>query len=74
MEIRIGVQHVTREIVFKTDLPAEKVVEQVQTAIKDGGMVQIDDIKGRTILVPGNVVGYVEVGDTTSGPVGFVAS
>jgi hypothetical protein len=44
---------------------------KVAAAIKDGSLLTLTDDKGRTVMVPGDKIAYVEVGVPTSGKVGF---
>lgn len=71
MEIKIGVQNVSREIVVETDQSAEDLATQVSKSIADKTDLVVKDTKGRTIIVPGSVLGYVEIGASESRPVGF---
>ncbi len=45
--------------------------KQVADAVKNGGTLAIDDIRGRRILVPGDRIAYVEIGGGVAGQVGF---
>jgi hypothetical protein len=71
MEVKIGVQHAPREIVLETNEKLDDVEKQVADAVKDGGTLAIDDVRGRRILVPGDKIAYVEIGGGVSGQVGF---
>lgn len=73
MEIRIGVQHSPREVALETEQTADEVRERVATAIADGSLLRLDDAKGRTVLVPGDKIAFVEVGSQKAGPLGFAA-
>ncbi|HWV78453.1 MAG TPA: DUF3107 domain-containing protein [Isoptericola sp.] len=73
MEITIGVQNLARELVVETDQTAEDVTAAVRGAIADGGLLELTDSRGRTILVPTATIGYVEVGATEQPRVGFGA-
>ncbi|MGO1183719.1 MAG: DUF3107 domain-containing protein [Micrococcaceae bacterium] len=73
MEIRIGIQHVAREIVLETEAGADEVNEKVQASLSRGEVLELTDKKGKTLLVPAAGIGYVEVGDATARPVGFAA-
>ena len=66
MEIHIGIQNVSREIVFETEMSKDEVLERVQAAIKDNTPLELTDNKDGTIVVPAGVLGYVEITDTTS--------
>ncbi len=71
MEIKIGVQHVTRELVLDIDESADALEQKVGQAIAGGGMLTLTDTKGRRVLVPAAHLAYVEVGGGVTGQVGF---
>jgi hypothetical protein len=71
VEIKIGVQNVGREIVLESNQDAETVAKVVGEAIKGGGELRLTDDKGRLIIVPGNALGYVEIGAEEVRRVGF---
>lgn len=70
MEVRIGVQQVSREIVIETAMAADEVAEAVAAAVA-GSMLDLTDRKGRRVLVPSASLGYVEVGAESKTRVGF---
>ncbi|MFW7413700.1 DUF3107 domain-containing protein [Demequina sp. SO4-18] len=72
MEVRIGVQNVSREIVIETDMTADAVAEAVAGAMA-GATLDLTDEKGRRVVVPSGAVGYVETGEETKRRVGFGA-
>jgi len=71
MEVKIGVQNVAREITFETDSSAEEVVAAVSAAIEQGTALTLTGEKGRQVLVPAGVLGYVQLGETEKRGVGF---
>jgi len=71
MEVKIGVQHTAREIVLESPLTAEEVAAAVESAIKDGGVLSLDDERGRRVVVPAEKIAYVEIGVTAARRVGF---
>ncbi|RVX44580.1 uncharacterized protein DUF3107 [Nonomuraea polychroma] len=72
MEIKIGVRSVHRELIVETDLTAEQVEEEIRNALSvDRGIFAITDVKGRRIVVPVAALGFVEIGEDESRPVGF---
>lgn len=73
MEIRIGVQHSPREVALETEHTAHEVRERVAAAIADGSLLELNDAKGRTVLVPGEKIAFVEIGSQKAGPLGFAA-
>lgn len=72
MEIRIGVQNVSREISLETDLTADQVAAAVAAAVA-GGTLDLTDKNGRRIVVPSGALGYVDIGEETKRKVGFGA-
>lgn len=74
MEIRIGVQHVGREVVIESEQPAEEVRSLVDAAVADGSTLVLADAKGRQVVVPGDRIGFVEINAKKPGPLGFAAS
>ncbi|GAA3105651.1 DUF3107 domain-containing protein [Streptosporangium carneum] len=72
MEIKIGVRSVHRELVVETDLTTEQVEEELGKALAaDRGIFSITDSKGRRVLVPIASLGFVEIGEEETRPVGF---
>lgn len=71
VEIKIGVQDTPREVVLDSDEPADDIIAAIHAALADGTVLQLDDDRGRTVLVPGSKIAYVEVGASTRGRVGF---
>lgn len=72
MEVRIGVQNVTREITFETTLSADEIVEAVK-ASRSSDVLELIDDKGGRIVVPSAAVGYVTTGAERKTGVGFGA-
>lgn len=71
MEVTIGVQNVARELVVETDQTSDEVSTAVLEAIGSGAPLDLTDTRGRRIIVPASVVGYVEVGGDETRRVGF---
>jgi hypothetical protein len=72
MEIRIGVQNVSRELTMEVDLTAEAVAKLVADAV-GGATLDLTDTKGRRVVVPSGAIGYVEMGEESKRRVGFEA-
>lgn len=72
MEVRIGVQHVAREITFETALSADELVKVVRDAL-EGDLLELTDDKGGRIIVPTSSIGYVSTGAERRAGVGFGA-
>jgi hypothetical protein len=73
VEVTIGVQNVARELTVETDSDASQVAKAVEAAMSDGGVLRLTDTKGREILVPGRAIGWLQVGESEKGKVGFGA-
>ena len=71
MEIKIGVQDTVREVSLDSNDTSEDVIAAVEAALASGGLLKLVDERGRTVLIPGTKIAYVEVGATTKGRVGF---
>jgi hypothetical protein len=75
VEVKIGVQHAHRELVLESAQTPADVVDAVTKALADSsGILELVDEKGKRVIVPAGKLAYVEIADTTSRPVGFVAS
>lgn len=72
MEIRLGIQHSAREIVLESTESTEELLERLTAAVADGTPVALKDDKGRTVLVPGAKVAYVELSSEEPRRVGFL--
>ncbi len=74
MEVKIGVLHTPREIVLESSQTQDEVQKTVDEALKsvDGQLVLADE-KGRRVIVPANLVAYIEIAQADRRTVGFVA-
>ncbi len=70
MEIRIGIQNVSRELMVETNQTSDEVVATVTEALK-GGTLDLTDTKGRRIIVPAGSLGYIDIGEEAKRRVGF---
>ena len=72
MEVKIGVLHTPREIVVDSSQTPDEVEQLVAAALKsvDGQLSLVDD-KGRRVIVPANLVAYVEIAHADPKRVGF---
>ena len=71
MEIKIGVQDSPREVSLDSDLVPEAAIAAIEAAIATGSLLSLTDDRGRTVLVPGSRITYVEIGAPSSRRVGF---
>jgi hypothetical protein len=71
VEIKIGVQQTAREIVLESAQSSEDIDAAVRAALADGGVLALEDDKGRRVLVPADRVAYVEISPASARRVGF---
>jgi hypothetical protein len=73
VEVKIGVQQGPREVVLESAQTQDEVVALASAAVEKGTPLVLADEKGRTVVVPGDKIAYVEVGSPERGRVGFQA-
>ncbi len=72
MEVRIGVQHATRELVVESTETPDAVIEAVQAAVAGKtAVLTLSDERGRQVVVPADKLAYVEIGEPETRRVGF---
>ena len=71
MEVKIGVRDVAGAVVLESELSPAEVAAAVEEAVAKGSLLNLSDERGRLILVPGPLIGYVEIGAPESRRVGF---
>jgi predicted alternative tryptophan synthase beta-subunit len=71
VEIRIGILHAPREIVIESSETAEAIQTAVEAAIAAQATLQLNDEKGRVVLVPIANLGYIDIAAVESRRVGF---
>ncbi|MEL4357577.1 MULTISPECIES: DUF3107 domain-containing protein [unclassified Luteococcus] len=71
MDIKIGINNIPREVTIDAQATADEVEQALRTALDEGGLLKLSDQKGRKILVPASQIGYVDLGQEHSRPVGF---
>lgn len=71
MEVKVGIQHVTREITVETEETATQVIEAFKTALGEDGLLTLVDTKGGTTLIRASSVAYLDLGKEHLRRVGF---
>ena len=72
MEVKIGIQNVTRELVVETTTTYEEVEAALAAAVKaEAGIFILQDDKGRRVMVPAVAIAYIEYSGSESRRVGF---
>lgn len=73
MDIKIGIQHIGREVSVESDNTAEAVQADLEKALADDGLLALTDPKGRKLLIPAAGIAYLELGEENARRVGFGA-
>ena len=71
MEVRIGVQNTSREVVIESSDSVENITKAVDAALNTGVAVSLTDEKGRTVVVPAASIAYIDIAAADSRKVGF---
>ncbi len=71
MEIKVGVENTPREVALESEQTPEQVTAAVEAALANGSLLSLTDDRGRTVLIPGAKIAYVEIGAPSSRRVGF---
>jgi hypothetical protein len=72
VEVKIGVLHTPREIIVDSNQTPDEVEQLVAEALKSvDGQLALTDERGRRVIVPANLVAYVEIAQADSRRVGF---
>lgn len=71
MDVKIGVRNIARELTLESAQSPQEVTKAVSEALSAGGVLRLLDDKGRTVLVPVEALGYVEIGSSETRKVGF---
>ncbi|OLE29812.1 MAG: ATP-binding protein [Actinobacteria bacterium 13_1_20CM_3_71_11] len=74
MEVKIGVQFASRELVLESAQTSAEVEAAVTEALSGrGGTLNLVDDKGRVVIVPVDKLAYVEIAEAAARVVGFTA-
>jgi hypothetical protein len=73
VEVKIGVLHTPRVIVVESVQTQDEVQKLVADALKSvDGQLSLTDERGRRVIVPANLIAYVEIAQADVRRVGFV--
>jgi len=70
-EVRIAVANVTSDLAFESPATPAEITAAVSAAISARTPLVLKDVRGRTIMVPADRIGFVEIGEQTERRVGF---
>lgn len=74
MEVKIGVQYASRELVLESTQSPDEISKAVDDALRaDIGVLTLVDERGRRVLVPADKLAYVEIAESEQRRVGFGA-
>jgi Mg2+/Co2+ transporter CorC len=74
VEIKIGVQRVSRELVLEVTQSAAQIEKAVNEALADqNGVFTLTDEHGRKVMIPSSKIGYIDIGEENGRRVGFGA-
>jgi Protein of unknown function (DUF3107) len=74
VEVKVGVKGALRELVVETDASAEQIEAALSAALAtEHGVFSLTDARGRQVLVPGEKLAYVDIGESETRKVGFGA-
>ncbi len=71
MEIKVGIQYVNREVTVETDESAAEVEKAFSDAVASGSVLTLTDNRGRKVMVPGDKIAYLDLGEENARRVGF---
>ena len=71
MEIKVGIQHVNREIVVETTDSAADIEASLANAMSEETFFTVTDERGRKVLIPAAKIAYVDLGQENARHVGF---
>jgi Protein of unknown function (DUF3107) len=71
VEVKIGIQSISRELVIETNASLEEVETSLAAALADGGLFVLADDKDGKVMVPADKIGYLELTGSEQRRVGF---
>lgn len=72
-EIRIAFKESNHELRLEVASDAASLSKEINAAIKDGGLLNLSDTKGQTVLIPSGNIAFVEIGSAPERKVGFAS-
>lgn len=73
MEVKVGIQHVNREIVVETAATAADIEKSFADAVEAESVFTLLDDHGRKVLIPAARIAYLDLGEENARRVGFGA-
>ena len=72
VEVRIAVQHASRELVLESAETGDDIAAAVQQALSaEDGLLVLTDDHGRKVIVPADRLAFVDINEESARKVGF---
>jgi len=71
VEIKVGIQHVNREIVVESTESAANIEKAFKAAVSNDGVFTVVDQQGRKVMIPAVKIAYLDLGEENARRVGF---
>jgi hypothetical protein len=71
VDIKVGIQHVSREVVVDSSETAKDIEKAFSAALSDDTVLRLTDAHGRQVLIPANKIAYIDLGEENARRVGF---
>ena len=71
MDIKVGIQHISREVVVDSAETAKDVEKAFTKALADDSFLRLVDGHGRQVLIPADKIAYIDLGEENARRVGF---
>ena len=71
MDIKVGIQHVSREVVVDSSETANDIEKAFSDAVANGTVLRLKDTHGRQVLIPADKIAYIDLGEENARRVGF---
>jgi hypothetical protein len=71
VEIKVGIQHSSRELTLESKQTADEIEKAVLKALSEDGVLQLRDENGRKVIIPAAKIAYLELGKENARKVGF---
>lgn len=71
MDIKVGIQHINREVVVDSAETAKDVEKAFTKALTDDSFLRLTDAHGRQVLIPADKIAYIDLGEENARRVGF---
>jgi len=71
VDIKVGIQHVSREVVVDSSETAKDIEEAFANALSNDTLLRLKDAHGRQVLIPADKIAYIDLGEENARRVGF---